>query len=185
MYQIILHNYVTHKYTSEYSNNTKTLISFNNIANAQNFVEEFISDYIVNLQGDKKFSYIFKNPPLGNSFKEGCFVKLYKQNYLKYSVYKRHRYIGYIMNSQDDVKHFDIMISMNKEYCEKYNKEQYKYCSITLTEQHSKKQQSITKNSLSKEISGMKNRNLPLCVEHKINHDLINELNSYFENNLS
>lgn len=118
MYQVILHNYVPHKYTSEYSNNTKTLISFNNITNAQFFVEEFISDYIVNLQGDKKFYYIFKNPPLGNSFKEGCFVKVYKKIFLKYSVYKRHRYIGYIMNSQQDIKHFDIMISINKEYCE-------------------------------------------------------------------
>lgn len=114
MYSIIIHNYIPHILTSEIKNFTQTIKQFNRIENALLFVEEFIDTYIQSLQGDLKYSYLFENPPSGNTFKEGCFVKLYKNHCNKFSVYKRTRYVGYLMNSQEDICHFDIHISKNK-----------------------------------------------------------------------
>lgn len=103
MYSIILHDYLT--------NTTVTLENFNTLENALLYSEEYISDYVKELQGNSNIRYLFDSPSFGNVFKEGCYCKIYKDHFLKFTLINRKREVGYIYNTQEDIKHFDLFIS--------------------------------------------------------------------------
>jgi hypothetical protein len=105
------HSVILHDYKS---NSTKTLREFTDLINASLFVEEFISDYIINLQGDTPYNYLFYPPVLGTTFKDGFYCLMYKNHYNRFTICRRTRYIGWITNSQVDDTHFEIFISSCK-----------------------------------------------------------------------
>lgn len=110
-YSVILHNYKKNELTCMNNNFTQTLADFSTIENALFYVEEFISEYIENLQGDKQFDYLFEAPQLGTGFKDGFYCIIYRNHLNRYTIYRRTRSIGWVMNSQEDVAHFEIFIS--------------------------------------------------------------------------
>ena len=111
IHHVILHNYEKNELTSLVENFTQTLASFTDLENALFFVEEFVNDYIESLQGDRKFEYLFEPPVFGTTFKEGFYVIKYKEFQNRLKIYRRSRYIGWVMNSQEDIPHFEIFVS--------------------------------------------------------------------------
>lgn len=102
IYGVLVHDY--------YNNKTVTVSFHGTTTSAQLFCEEYIDDRISLLQGSQKYEYVFDPPVKGTGFKEGCYCILYKDDFLKYTVYSRNRFIGWLYNSQEDVKLFDVSI---------------------------------------------------------------------------
>lgn len=105
-FSVILHDYE--------SNTTTTIENFTIYENAMFFIEEFIDNFIINLQGDKIYQYLFENPPFGTIFKDGFFVLKYQDHFNKFSVCRRFREIGWVANYQWDETKFDIFITTNQ-----------------------------------------------------------------------
>jgi len=99
-------NYNKENFPSEYGELVK---SFTLKDNALFYIEEFIVDYIKENQGELKFDF-YSEHPSANELKYGFYVIYYKDSVFKYTVYERKRIVGYLINTYQNIKHFDISL---------------------------------------------------------------------------